>query len=53
LRRDKEIQERMMSGKRKKYGAEERVGLGMEEARRRDEHERSNMGRYTKIFMLS
>ena len=24
-----------------------------EEYRRRDEHERSNMGRYTKIFMLS
>lgn len=52
LRRDKEIQDRMMSGKRKKYSPEERQALLIEEARRRDEHEKAHLGRFTKIFIL-
>jgi tubulin polyglutamylase TTLL6/13 len=51
-RRDKEIQDRMMSGKRKKYTPEERQALIIEEARRRDEYEKQHMGRFTKIFIL-
>lgn len=52
LRRDKEIQDRMMSGKRKKYSPEERQALLIEEARRRDEYEKAHLGRFTKIFIL-
>ena len=36
VKRDKEIQERMVTGKRKKYTPEERTLHSMEEARRRD-----------------
>lgn len=36
IKREKEIQERMLSGKRKKYTPEERTVRAMEEARRRD-----------------
>lgn len=53
MKRDREIQERMISGKRKKYTAEERRVNCIEEARKRDEHEAKNMGRFTKIFLLS
>lgn len=52
-RRDKEIQDRMMSGKRKKYTPEERQALIIEEARRRDEYEKQHLGRFTKIFILN
>lgn len=53
IRRDKETQERMVSGKRRKYTPEERIALSLEESKRRDEHEASHMGRFTKIFMLN
>lgn len=46
MKRDKEIQERMMSGKRKKYTIEERKILMREEAERRNEYEKNNMGRF-------
>ena len=38
VKRDKEIQERMLSGKRKKYTPEERQALSVEEARRRNDY---------------
>jgi tubulin polyglutamylase TTLL6/13 len=38
IRRDKETQERMVSGKRRKYTPEERIALSLEESKRRDEH---------------
>ena len=53
IKRDKEIQQRMMSGKRKKYTPEERKAMVIEEARKRDEHQKDNLGRYTKIFILN
>lgn len=52
-KRDKEIQQRMMSGKRKKYTPEERIALSIEQSKKRDEHQKDNLGRYTKIFMLN
>lgn len=53
MKRDKEIQERMMSGKRKKYTLEERRILMREEAERRNEYEKNNLGRFKKIFILN
>ena len=53
MKRDKEIQERMMSGKRKKYTLEERRILMKEEAERRNEYEKNNLGRFNKIFILN
>lgn len=53
LKRDKEIQDRMMSGKRKKYSPEERQALLIEEARKRDEYEKAHLGRFAKIFILN
>jgi hypothetical protein len=53
MKRDKEIQERMMSGKRKKYTLEERRILMKEEAERRNEYEKNNLGRFKKIFILN
>ena len=41
-----------MSGKRKKYTPEERQHLAAEEARKRNQYESHNLGRYTKIFIL-
>ena len=52
-RRDKEIQDRMMSGKRKKYTPQERQALTVEQARRRDQYEKQHLGRFTKIFILN
>ena len=52
-KRDKEIQERMMTGKRKKYTPEEKIAQSIEESKKRDEHQRDNLGRYAKIFMLN
>lgn len=53
MKRDREIQERMMSGKRKKYTMEERKILMKEQAERRNEYQKNNMGSFTKIFILS
>ena len=53
IKRDKEIQERMMSGKRKKYTIEERRILMKEEAEKRNEYEKNNMGAFKKIFILN
>lgn len=52
-RRDKEIQERMVTGKRKKYSNQERKAYMIEQAKRRDQYEAQNLGAFTKIFMLS
>jgi hypothetical protein len=52
-KRDKEIQERMLTGKRKKFTNEERKIYMIEEAKKRDEYEKENMGGFTKIFLLS
>ena len=41
----------MMSGKRKKYTAEERKILMKEEAQKRNEYEKKNMGAFKKIFI--
>ena len=41
----------MMSGKRKKYTAEERKILMKEEAQKRNEYEKKNMGAFEKIFI--
>ena len=40
-----------MSGKRKKYTAEERKILMKEEAQKRNEYEKKNMGAFEKIFI--
>ena len=53
IKRDKEIQDRMMSGKRKKYTPEEKQALIIEQARKRDQYEKDHLGRFTKIFMLN
>ena len=42
----------LITGKREKYTNEERIANAVEEARRRDEHEKKNTGNYTKIFLL-
>lgn len=52
-KRDKEIQERMVSGKRKKYTNEERRTYMNEEARKRDAYEADHLGGFTKIFVIS
>jgi tubulin polyglutamylase TTLL6/13 len=52
-KRDKEVQERMLTGKRKKYSNEERKIYMIEEAKKRDDYERDNLGGFTKIFLLS
>lgn len=38
MKRDREVQERMMSGKRKKYTPEQRVAIAIEEAKRRNQY---------------
>ena len=53
LRRDKEIQQRMVTGKRKKYSNQERKAYMIEQARKRDQYESENLGGFTKIFMVS
>lgn len=53
IKRDKEIQERMMSGKRKKYTPEERAANVIEENKKRNQHQANNLGRFTKIFILN
>jgi tubulin polyglutamylase TTLL6/13 len=53
IKRDKEIQERMVTGKRKKYTPEERLIIMREEAKRRNDYERKNMGGFEKIFLLN
>ena len=52
-RRDKEIQERMVSGKRKKYSNEERKNHMNEEAKKRNAYEQEHLGGFTKIFVLN
>lgn len=51
--REKEIHDRMMTGKRRRYTNEERKNYMNEEARKRDKYEANNMGNYTKIFVLN
>ena len=51
-KRDKEIQERMITGKRKKYSTEERKSMMVEEAKKRNIFEDNHMGAYKKIFLL-
>ena len=45
------MQERMVTGKRKKYTPEERIILSLEETKKRNQYEAKNMGHYTKIFI--
>lgn len=52
-KRDKEIQDRMVSGKRRKYTNEERKLHMNEEAKKRDAYEADHIGGYTKIFLIS
>lgn len=52
-RRQAEIKERMITGKRIKYTQDERQYLMQKYAKIRDDHEKDNMGGFTKIFCKS
>lgn len=50
VKRDKEVQDRITSGKRKKWSDEEKVELGKLAQMERDLNEDTNVGGFTKIY---
>jgi hypothetical protein len=52
-KRETEVKERIMTGKRKKYNLEEKIEAVQYFAKERDRYESQNLGGFRKIFVKS